>query len=165
MRLTTSYCVRAWARAGAAGVPGVPHGGELAGPRSVRECLEDLHAARIGHGVRAVEEPDLVRRLARAGVVLEVCPASNVALGVAPKVSAVPLPQLRDAGVAVALGADDPLLFGSRLADQYELVREAHGCSDDELAELARCSVRGSFAPADVKRRLLAGVDEWLAGS
>jgi adenosine deaminase len=154
---------RAFTIAREAGVPAVPHGGELAGPRSVRECLQDLRATRIGHGVRAVEEPDLVRRLARAGVVLEVCPASNVALGVFPKPADVPLPELREAGVAVALGADDPLLFGSRLADQYELVREAHGCSDDELAELARCSIRGSFAPPEVKTRLLAGVDGWLA--
>jgi len=154
---------RAFTIARDAGVPAVPHGGELAGPRSVRECLEDLHATRIGHGVRSVEEPDLVRRLARAGVVLEVCPASNVALGVVPKAADVPLAQLREAGVAVALGADDPLLFGSRLADQYKLVREAHGCSDDELAELARCSIRGSFAPDEVKSRLLAGVEDWLA--
>jgi adenosine deaminase len=156
---------RAFAIAREAGVPAVPHGGELAGPRSVRECLQDLRATRIGHGVRAVEEPDLIRKLARAGVVLEVCPASNVALGVFAKPADVPLPALREAGVAVALGADDPLLFGSRLAEQYELVRDAHGCSDDELAELARCSIRGSFAPPEVKIRLLRGVDEWLAAS
>jgi adenosine deaminase len=156
---------RAFAIARQAGVPAVPHGGELAGPRSVRECLVDLHATRIGHGVRSVEEPDLVRELARAGVVLELCPASNVALGVYAKPADVPLPLLREAGVAVALGADDPLLFGSRLADQYQLVREAYGCSDEELAELARCSIRGSFAPPEVKARLLRGVDEWLATS
>jgi len=156
---------RAFAIARQAGVPGVPHGGELAGPRSVRECIEELHATRIGHGVRSVEEPGLVRQLARAGVVLEVCPASNVALGVVPKAAHVPLPALREAGVAVALGADDPLLFGSRLAAQYELVREAHGCSDHELAELARCSIRGSFAPEEVKSRLLSGVDAWLCCS
>jgi adenosine deaminase len=153
---------RAFAIARQAGLPAVPHGGELAGARSVRECLQDLRATRIGHGVRSVEEPDLVRELARAGVVLEVCPASNVALGVVSKPADVPLPALREAGVAVALGADDPLLFGSRLADQYELVREAHGCSDEELAELARCSIHGSFAPPGVKSRLLDGVAAWL---
>ncbi len=113
--------------------------------------------------MRSVESPDLPAELAAAGVVLEVCPSSNVALGVARGPSQVPLPALREAGVAVALGADDPLLFGSRLADQYALVRDVHGCSDDELAALARDSVGGSLAPAEVKKRLLAGVDAWLA--
>lgn len=63
----------------------------------------------------------------------------------------------------MALGADDPLLFGSRLAAQYDLVRRHHAFTDEELAELARQSVRGSAAPSDVRSRLLAGVDDWLA--
>ena len=62
----------------------------------------------------------------------------------------------------VALGADDPLLFGQRLTAQYQLARQAHGLSDDELAELARMSVRGSVAPAGIRARLLAGIDDWL---
>jgi adenosine deaminase len=68
-----------------------------------------------------------------------------------------------DAGIAVALGADDPLLFGQRLTAQYQLARQAHGLSDGELAELARMSVRGSAAPAQIKARQLAGIDAWLA--
>jgi len=154
---------RAFAIARRAGLGAVPHGGELAGSDSVRECLDELHASRIGHGVGSVQDLALVRRLAEEQVTLEVCPASNVALGVVEQPAQVPLPVLREAGVPVALGADDPLLFGSRLAAQYELVRNAHGCSDDELAELARCSIRGSFALDEVKARLLAGVDAWLA--
>jgi adenosine deaminase len=75
----------------------------------------------------------------------------------------VPLPGLLAEGVPVALGADDPLLFGSRLASQYEIARLAHGLSDADLAELARMSVRGSAAPPSVARRLLAGIDTWLA--
>ena len=78
---------------------------------------------------------------------LEVCPTSNVALGVYPDPAAVPLRTLYDAGVPIALGADDPLLFGSRLVAQYESARDVHGFTDDELAELARMSVRGSAAP------------------
>jgi adenosine deaminase len=153
---------RAFDIARRAGLAAVPHGGELAGAASVRECLDELAARRIGHGVGAAGDPGLVQRLAAEQVTLEVCPTSNVALGVAAKPAEVPLPLLREAGVRVALGADDPLLFGSRLAAQYELVREAHGCSDDELAELARCSIRGSYAPDELKARLLAGVDDWL---
>ncbi|URM90098.1 adenosine deaminase [Streptomyces sp. MRC013] len=155
---------RAFTIAREGGLLAVPHGGELTGPASVRDCLDDLRASRIGHGVRAVEDPRLLRRLAEKGVTCEVCPASNVALGVYEKPGHVPLRTLFDAGVPVALGADDPLLFGARLADQYEIARHHHGFTDAELAELARQSVRGSMAPADTRVKLLAGIDEWLAG-
>ena len=146
-----------------AGLLSVPHGGELAGAESVAACLDQLGADRIGHGVRAVEQPDLVRRLAEAQTTLEVCPASNVRLGVYAEPADVPLRTLRDAGVPVALGADDPLLFGSRLVDQYDGARHDHAMTDAEVAELARCSVRGSRAPDDVRARLLSGIDAWLA--
>ncbi|ARZ69430.1 adenosine deaminase [Streptomyces albireticuli] len=154
---------RAFQIAREGGLLAAPHGGELSGPSSVRDCLDDLHAGRVGHGVRAAEDPRLLRKLAERGVTCEVCPASNVALGVYEKPSDIPLRTLFDAGVPIALGADDPLLFGSRLAAQYELAREHHGFTDPELAELARQSIRGSRAPADVQARLLGGVDEWLA--
>ncbi|WP_278259914.1 hypothetical protein [Nocardioides convexus] len=85
-----------------------------------------MHAGRLGHGVRAAEDPDLLRRIVDAGVALEVCPVSNVALGVYSDLTSVPLPTLLDAGATVALGADDPLLFGSRLAGQYATMRAAH---------------------------------------
>jgi adenosine deaminase len=146
-----------------AGLLSVPHGGELLGATSVVECVDSLGAHRIGHGVRSIEDPDLLARLADAGVVCEVCPASNVSLGVAPHPAAVPLRTLHDAGVAVALGADDPLLFGSRLVDQYRFAREVHGFSDAELAGLARSSIEGSAAPAGLKHTMRAGVDRWLA--
>lgn len=153
---------RAFAIARDGGLLAAPHGGELAGPSSVRDCLDDLHATRVGHGVRAAEDPRLLRRLADSGVTCEVCPASNVALGVYPKQADVPLRTLFEAGVPLALGADDPLLFGARLADQYEIARHDHGFSDGELAELARQSIRGSAAPAGVREKLLTGVDDWL---
>ncbi|MEV4869480.1 adenosine deaminase [Streptomyces syringium] len=154
---------RAFEIAREGGLLAAPHGGELSGPSSVRDCLDDLHAGRVGHGVRAAEDPRLLRKLAERGVTCEVCPSSNVALGVYEKPGDVPLRTLYEAGVPIALGADDPLLFGSRLAAQYELAREHHGFTDAELAELARQSVRGSAAPTDVREKLLAEVDEWLA--
>jgi adenosine deaminase len=146
-----------------AGLAAVPHGGELEGPQSVRACVDQLHANRIGHGVAAAGDAALLDQLAEAGITLEVCPASNVALGVAATPAEVPLVKLLRSGVSVALGADDPLLFGSRLTAQYELARGVHGLTDAELAELARMSVRGSVAPAEIKAGLLADIDAWLA--
>ena len=146
-----------------AGLLLVPHGGELAGPASVAACLDDLHADRIGHGIRATEDPALVKRLAAEGVTCEVCPSSNVALGIFAGPALVPLRPLFEAGVPVALGADDPLLFGPRLAAQYEIARDAHGFTDAELADLARASVLGSAAPPALRAPLLAGIDAWLA--
>ncbi|MCY9787492.1 adenosine deaminase [Nocardiopsis sp. EMB25] len=146
-----------------AGLLSAPHGGELLGPRSVRECLDDLSADRVGHGVRAVEDPHLVERIATQGVTLEICPTSNVGLGVFERVEHLPLRRLFDSGVQIALGTDDPLLFGPRLVEQYRIAREVFGFGDRELAELARMSVRGSGAPDAVRKDLLAGIDAWLA--
>jgi adenosine deaminase len=148
-----------------AGLLSVPHGGELSGPASVRACLDDLHADRIGHGVAAIKDQELTERIVAGGITLEVCPSSNVALGVAATPADVPLRPLLNAGVRVALGADDPLLFGRRLNAQYQIARQAHGLPDTELAELAWMSVTGSVAPADVRARLRTGIDAWLASS
>jgi adenosine deaminase len=144
-----------------AGLLLAPHAGELLGPPSVVASLDALHADRIGHGVRSVEDPALVERLAAEGVTLEVCPASNVALGVAPAPTAVPVRTLFNRGVRIALGADDPLLFGPRLVSQYEIARDVHGFTPAELAALARMSVHGSAAPDPVRSRLLEGIDTW----
>ncbi|MBO8201476.1 adenosine deaminase [Streptomyces smyrnaeus] len=154
---------RAFTIAREGGLLAAPHGGELSGPSSVRDCLDDLRASRVGHGVRAAEDPWLLARLAERQVTCEVCPASNVALGVYDKAEDVPVRTLWDAGVPMALGADDPLLFGSRLAEQYELVRRVHGFSDAELAELARQSVRGASMPQNLRDEVLADIDAWLA--
>ena len=164
-RGTTSDFGPAFAIAERAGLLLVPHGGELLGPGAVRECLDALHADRLGHGVRVVEDPALLARVAEAGVALEVCPTSNVALGVYPDLAAVPVPQLLAAGARLALGADDPLLFGSRLAAQYAAVRRAHGLDDAALAELARMSVRASRAPVERRSAMLRDIDAWLASA
>jgi adenosine deaminase len=162
-RGTVADFAAAFRIAAKAGLRLVPHGGELAGPASVRACLDDLHADRIGHGVAAAREPGLLRRIASRAVTLEVCPTSNVSLGVAASPADVPLRPLLDAGIPVALGADDPLLFGPRLTAQYDLARQVHGLEDEQLAELARMSVRGSSAPARLQKELLAGIDRWLS--
>ena len=154
---------RAFKIAERAGLLLAPHAGELVGPASVRASLDLLHASRLGHGVRSAEDPKLLERLAAESITCEVCPSSNVSLGVAPDEAAVPLRTLVQAGVPVALGADDPLLFGPRLVKQYEIARDVHGFTPAELAELARMSIRGSAAPAETRTRLLGAVDAWLA--
>lgn len=161
----TSDFAPAFAIAERAGLVLAPHGGELLGADSVRTCLDELHAERLGHGVRVVEDRELLDRVVAAGVALEVCPVSNVALGVYSDLTSVPLPQLMAAGATVALGADDPLLFGSRLAAQYATMRAAHELTDQQLAELARMSVRASRAPEAEQVRILADIDRWLATS
>ncbi|GAA2779665.1 adenosine deaminase [Nonomuraea dietziae] len=145
-----------------AGLLAVPHGGELLGPESVAECVDDLDADRVGHGVRAAESERLMERLADRQICCEVCPTSNVGLGVVAGPEDVPLRRLFDAGVPIALGADDPLLFGARLLPQYELARDLYGFDDRALAELARQSIRSSAAPESVRKELMKGVDDWL---
>ena len=144
-----------------AGLPGVPHGGELRGPDHIRTVVATLHPARLGHGIRATEEPRLVDSLVEQGIAFEVCPSSNVHLGVYHTLADVPLRRLTSAGATVALGADDPLLFLTRLNDQYVIARNM-GFTDEELADLARSSIRASFATDDDKAIWLAEVDAWL---
>ncbi|MFT4287919.1 adenosine deaminase [Nocardioides sp.] len=161
-RGTTADFTHAFSIAERAGLMLVPHGGELRGPEHVRQVVEFLHPARLGHGVRSAEDPAVLDSIVEAGIALEVCPTSNVSLGVYQSLAEVPLPTLVEAGATVALGADDPLLFGSRLLGQYAAMRAAHELDDARLADLARMSVRASAAPESVKAALLADVDAWL---
>lgn len=144
-----------------AGLPLMPHAGELLGPDHIRQVLDSLHPTRIGHGVQAAGDPTLLQRLRHEHITLEVCPSSNVGLGVFAHKSDVPLRQLFDAGLPIALSADDPLLFGERLERQYQDARVIHGFSDHELAELARDSIRGSVMARSYREKALAGVDAW----
>lgn len=146
-----------------AGLLLTPHAGELLGPTAVETTLDAIGPQRLGHGVRSVEDPRVLDRVLEAGVGLEVCPGSNVALGVYADAEDVPLRTLVDAGAQVALGADDPLLFGSRLVDQYRSAREDQGLDDAALADLARNSFAISRAPEPVRRQALADIDAWLA--
>jgi adenosine deaminase len=144
-----------------AGLIAVPHAGELRGPGSVELAVSRLGASRIGHGVRAVEDPALLDLLAERGIACEVNPVSNVMLHVHGSVADSPWRALRTAGVLVAIGADDPLVFQAGLLDNYA----ALGATEPELADLARCSVLASTAPSDVRDRLLAGIDTWASAA
>lgn len=98
----------------------VPHAGEAAGPASIREAL-DLGAHRIRHGIRAVDDPDLLAELAGRRIVLDVCPTSNLRTGLVPDLAAHPLPALREAGVLCSVNTDDPVMFGTDLGREYEI--------------------------------------------
>jgi len=153
----------AFAIARAAGLLSVPHAGELDGPASVAGALDALGADRVQHGVRAIEDPELVRRLADSPVCLDVCPTSNVMLAVVPEMAAHPLPALLAAGVRCSLNADDPLLFGPNLLEEYELVRAQLALDDATIAHIATCSIDASGAPAEIKTRAVGAIAAWLA--
>jgi len=145
-----------------AGLTAAPHAGEIAGPESVRAVVEELGATRVAHGIRAAEDPLVLAFLAERDVTLDVCLTSNVLLGVVPSIESHPLPALLAAGVRCSLGADDPLMFGAGLYDEYSLARTELGLSDEQLAELARASLETSDAPAALVATGLADVDDWL---
>lgn len=150
-----SGAAEAFAIARDAGLGVVPHAGELAGPEEVRSAI-GLGADRIQHGVRAIEDPAVVELLADSGICLDVCPTSNVILDVYPSLEQHPLTALLDAGVRCSVNADDPLLFGVDVVDEYLLVHERLGVPEQRLVECARTSIEASFAPEDVKRDALA---------
>jgi adenosine deaminase len=154
---------KAFAIAVEAGLISAPHAGELAGADSVRGALDVLQARRIGHGVRAIEDPELVRRLADTGVCLDVCPTSNVMLSVVDSLAQHPLPRLLAAGVRCSINGDDPLLFGPGLLAEYEVARAELGVDDERLALVARCSIEASGAPEALVDAAKTGIDAWLA--
>jgi adenosine deaminase len=149
----------AYAIAAVAGLGCSVHAGEWAGPESVRGALE-LPVTRIGHGVRAIEDPALVAELAERGIVLECCPTSNVVLGVFESYAAHPLPALRDAGVRVTLASDDPPYFGASVGGEYAVAREHFGWGDAELLAVTRTAIEASFAEPELRAALLARVDD-----
>jgi adenosine deaminase len=151
-----------FAAARAEGVPVVHHAGEFAGPASIREAL-DQGSVRLGHGIRALEDPSLVARLRDEGIPLEVCPTSNVALTVVPSFAAHPLPRLVEEGLVVTLNADTPAMLDTSLVGEFSGVRRVFGYPDEQLAGLARAGVAASFAPAATKAALQREIDAWLA--
>ncbi len=153
----------AFAIARAAGLISAPHAGEHGGPESVRGALDALGARRIEHGVRAAEDAVLLERLAAEEVCLDVCPTSNVQLGVVSSYADHALRTLLDAGVPVSLNADDPLFFGSGVLQEYELARHTFGLDDVALAGIAACSIRASGAPDWLKATALKDIQGWLA--
>jgi len=145
-------------RAAAHGLRLTAHAGEAAGPESVLGALDALGAERIGHGLNAWHDPELVARLARDQVPLEICVTSNLRTGCLRSLSRHPLRKYFDAGVLVTLNSDDPAMFRTSLAREYQLAQEAFGFTDAELRRLAANSFRASFLHEDVKQRHLAGL-------
>jgi adenosine deaminase len=148
----------AYAIARDAGLGCTVHAGEHAGPESVRGALT-LPVTRISHGVRAVEEPALVEQIARRGIVLEVCPSSNVATGVYASYDDHPLGALREAGVRITLASDDPPYFGATIGGEYALAAERFGMEEAALREVTRTAIAASFAEDAVKQQLLERVE------
>lgn len=132
------------------------HAGELAGAESVRDAIDLVRPARIGHGVRAVEDMDLVRRIADLGIVLEVCPGSNIALKVFPDFESHPLKTFFDMGVKVTLNSDDPPFFHTSLAKEYEIASSRMGFSDADLNRMTRTAIEAAFVDDATRARLLA---------
>ena len=131
------------------------HAGEHDGAESVRQALALPGITRISHGVRAIEDPRLVEELAERGIVLEVCPTSNVATNVFESFETHPLARLHEAGVKLTLGSDDPPYFGATIGGEYAVARERFGLEEGELRVITRTAVQGSFADDAVKRTLL----------
>ena len=152
---------RAYAIAHDGGLGLACHAGEWAGPESVRGALAlPGPVTRLGHGVRAIEDPSLVAELAERGTVLEVCPTSNVVLGAYPDYAAHPFPVLRDAGVRLTLGSDDPPYWEATIGGEYEVARRAWGLDEEALRQLTRTAVEAAFIPGDLRSSLLARIQQ-----
>lgn len=152
-----------YARARAAGLHAVAHAGEEGPPAYVREALDLLHAERIDHGIRSIEDPELVARLAEERIPLTVCPLSNVRLQATPDLRDHPLHRLEAAGVRVTVNSDDPAYFGGYVGQNFAAVRDALGLSADQARRFARTSIEASFASDARKAELLAELDGWNA--
>jgi adenosine deaminase len=145
------------------GLHSTPHAGEAEGPASIRGAIKALAAERLGHGIRILEDLELTAEVRDRGIPLEVCPTSNVATGVVTSLHEHPLPQLLEAGLIVTLNSDDPAMFASPIAGEYEVARRVFGMDDVAAADLARAGVRASFADRDTKSKLERDIDAWLA--
>ena len=152
-----------FAHARAAGLHSVPHAGESTGPDTIWDAIRYLGAERIGHGIAAVRDPELLAYLAATGTVLEVCPTSNVRTRSVPSLAEHPLPALVAAGVPVTINSDDPPMFSTTLTDEYLVAARLLDLEETGVADLARAAVRGSFLDDLGKQSLLAEIDNYTA--
>lgn len=151
---------RAFEIAREAGLGITVHAGELAGWQSVAEALDHIRPARIGHGVRAIENPDLVRRIADEGIVLECCPGSNIALQVFADYAAHPVPAFLEAGCRVTISSDDPPYFHTSLQREYDIAAEHFGMDDAALVQLTRTSLESAFVDDGTRKALMSRLDD-----
>jgi adenosine deaminase len=152
--------VRAFEIAREAGLGVTIHAGEFGGWESVAAALDHIRPSRIGHGVRAIENPDLVRRIADEGVVLECCPVSNIALNVFDSFQNHPFAKLREAGCKVTLNSDDPPYFRTTLKREYDVAREHFGLDDKALTDITRTAIEAAYVDRKTKAALLARLAE-----
>jgi adenosine deaminase len=151
----------AFARAASAGLHRTVHAGESSGPGGVRDAIDLLLAERIDHGVRAIEDPGLVRELAERAIPLGVCPGSNVSLGLYPDRASHPMDALRRAGVRVSVNTDDPVLLSTDLISEYLETVRAFGWDHGAARTVARTSIVSGFCPEDVRADLLERLERW----
>lgn len=151
--------------AAAGGLHRTVHAGESSGPEGVRDAIDILGAERIDHGVRIIEDPALVREVAARRIPLDVCPWSNVQLGLYPTRKDHPLDDLRRAGAPVSINTDDPALFGCRLDEEYVKTAETYGWNEEIVRSVARTSIEASFCNEDTRRRLLEELAGWEPSS
>jgi adenosine deaminase len=142
-----------------AGLGCTVHAGEVRGPQSIRAALDVLPVTRLGHGVRAVEDPHLVERIARDGIVLEVCPHSNVATGVYEDMASHPFPALLAAGCKVTLNSDDPPYFATSIGGEYATAAADFSMDDEALRAVTRTALEAAFVGEETRAGLLARVD------
>ncbi|CTQ31827.1 adenosine deaminase [Jannaschia rubra] len=142
-----------------AGLGLTAHAGEFGGPESVRSALDDLGVSRIGHGVRAVEDEALIDRLAEDGIVLEVCPGSNVALGVYANIAAHPIEKLRERGVKVTVSTDDPPFFHTTMREEYEALERTFGWDGEAFRQINRTAAEAAFCDDATRADLLARLE------
>ena len=152
-------------QARAAGLRSVPHAGETTGPQTVWDALRDLGAERIGHGISAAEDPELLAYLAEHRIALEVCPTSNVRTRAVARIEEHPLRRLIDAGVLVTINSDDPPMFGTTLNDEYAVAARLLDAGPDRLAALARDAVTASFLEPAEKAKISAEIDACSAAA
>lgn len=143
-----------FAYARAHGLHSVPHAGEASGPESVWGALRSLQAERIGHGIRAIEDPALVEHLRERQIPLEVCPTSNVCTGVVASITEHPIRRLFDAGVYITVNSDDPPMFNTTLTDEYLVLAREFGFTADEIERLVLNGVRATLLDADRRAEL-----------
>jgi adenosine deaminase len=138
-----------------AGLRLTAHAGEWAGPEAIRETIQQLRVERVGHGVRAIEEPTLVRDLVERGIVLEMCPGSNVTLGLYPSFAAHPVARLRDAGVRITLSTDDPPFFHTSNRREYDALARAFGWTEADFRAINRDAAEAAFCDAATRQGLI----------
>lgn len=141
-----------------ANFPITVHAGEWDGPENIRNAINLLHPTRLGHGVRSIEDPDLINEIIEKNIVLETCPTSNIATKIYESYQAHPVKKLFDAGVKITVNSDDPPFFNASIAGEYEVMSKL-GLSEKELISLTRNAIESSFCDQSIKKKLLSKLD------